>query len=206
MNNNKIFLKVFSSEVFSTMFFPSVLTFLGAGLFSLLLLLLVLFLGSGPRFWLRKSFVGSSSSSGRAAECSRKSKILKDYLCYGTIQLFINVRGFFCLSSSYGRQSCTIVHNPKLSQSGYIFIHLHTSPGLRLGFSRLEITDSLIASDAKRSYLPDYANHLSPGCWGVGTCDPCFSCTFCVVLLIVPGYSKSHTAVNAGYLGLGWET
>jgi len=105
------------------------------------------------------------------------------------------------------RQSCTIVHNPKLSQSGYIFIHLHTSPGLRLGFSRLEITDSLIASDAKRSYLPDYANHLSPGCWGVGTCDPCFSCTFCVVLLlIVPGYSKSHTAVNAGYLGLGWET
>jgi len=107
----------------------------------------------------------------------------------------------------HGRQSCTIVHNPKLSQSGYIFIHLHTSPGLRLGFSRLEITDSLIASDAKRSYLPDYANHLSPGCWGVGTCDPCFSCTFCVVLLlIVPGYSKSHTAVNAGYLGLGWET
>jgi len=205
MNNNKIFLKVFSSEVFSTMFFPSVLTlpFLGAGLFSLLFL----FLGPGPGFRYYESL--SLDPPLHQEERQNARERARSWRTISAIQYSCSsiMSGASSVFPRHGRQSCTIVHNPKLSQSGYIFIHLHTSPGLRLGFSRLEITDSLIASDAKRSYLPDYANHLSPGCWGVGTCDPCFSCTFCVVLLlIVPGYSKSHTAVNAGYLGLGWET
>jgi len=165
MNNNKIFLKVFSSEVFSTMFFPSVLTlpFLGAGLFSLLLLLLVLFLGSGPGFLDYESL--SLDPPLHQEERQNARERARSWRTISAIQYScLSMSGASSVFPRHGRQSCTIVHNPKLSQSGYIFIHLHTSPGLRLGFSRLEITDSLIASDAKRSYLPDYANHLSPGC------------------------------------------
>jgi len=196
MNNNKIFLKVFSSEVFSTMFFPSVLTlpFLGAGLFSLLLLLLVVFLGSGPGFRYESLSLDPPLHHEERQNARERARSWRT----------ISAIQYSCLSMS-GASSVFPRHME--DNHAQLSTILHTSPGLRLGFSRLEITDSLIASDAKRSYLPDYANHLSPGCWGVGTCDPCFSCTFCVVLLlIVPGYSKSHTAVNAGYLGLGWET
>jgi len=59
-------------------------------------------------------------------------------------------------------KTISIVHNPKVS-----IIRLEStsvSPGLRFGLPRLEITYSLIPSDAKMKNLPDYANHLAPGC------------------------------------------
>jgi len=186
--NNKIFLKVFSSEVFFA-FSRCRIVFI-----VVFIVVVVLTSWSWSRVSIMKVFrwiLLFIRKSGRMLEKEQDPEglsLLYDTVVYQCPGLLLS---FLVMEDNHAQLS-TI---------------LHTSPGLRLGFSRLEITDSLIASDAKRSYLPDYANHLSPGCWGVGTCDPCFSCTFCVVLLlIVPGYSKSHTAVNAGYLGLGWET
>lgn len=101
-------------------------------------------------------------------------------------------------------KTISIVHNPKVS-----IIRLEStsvSPGLRLGLPWLEITDSLIVSDAKMKNLPDYANHLSPGCrcWHVVSMLLLHSCGTPAEdrKLNVPGYSKDHTLVGR-LLGLG---